>query len=310
MRQLIVIAICWATCAPCTGQDLLDEAELPIQAQLEKVVKAFGTSHRGQWHLNAAAVEELNTLNQSVSDKDEIVKQIAIFAAGKGEEQPLVARLILDVLQPPPDIIIRTLAPHLEARDEKIRSFVRDWFQFHDQGGPDDDPLKGVNFKDYVKYVRGQWSNVPAPFVEYIYGRSPERALIVFYRADPQDAVAAIKAEARKVEAARRQSDNADVAIPQKPAVRQKKRQILLAAHRVSETIWLKKNGFSDEFEKALPEAKERLAELAGRKEWWVRLYVATIMRWNPELRVAEVLEKLSHDGHASVSKTAKSLKG
>jgi hypothetical protein len=298
MRRALILAAILA--APCAAQEL--QPEPPIQEQLNKVVAVLNQD--SPLHLNVAAIQELNALNESVSDKHEIVKQVAILATGPGEQQPLVALAIMDLLDLPPKIVIRVLAPHLDAENPKLRSFVRDWFQGHDNGGPNDDPLKPVNFEDYVDYVRGQ-QNPPAPFVEYIYGRSPWRALIVFYRGDRQRAITAIQAEAREVEAARQELEGGT---PRQPAQRpqESERGILLAEQIVRHAIALKKwdNG------KLLPEAKEQLAKLAEYDEWWVRLYVAEIMLRHPELRVPEVVEKLSSDGNASVSKAAKAAKG
>lgn len=239
-----------------------------IQEQIAKVVAAFNQSG-DPVPLNAPAAEALKALN-ALADKAEIVNQVAVYAAGPGKEPPLMALAIVHWLDVPPSVVIRTLAPHLDAANPNLRSFVRDWFQGHDNGGPDD-PLKPVNFRDYVSYAR---NNPPAAFVDYLFERSPDRALIVFYRATRAD-----------------------------------DRNILLAAHTIENAIWLKKNRFDDEFRVAVPAAKEQLAKLTGHDQLWVRRYVAEITRRHPELRVAEIVEKLSNDGNASVSTAAKATK-
>jgi hypothetical protein len=137
--------------------------------------------------------------------------------------------------------------------------------------------------------------------VEYIFERSPERALLVFYRASRRgEAIAALQAEAKKFEAARQG------AIPIGPPLAKPKGpdELLLSELVVSHAIRLKR--FDEQFRQALPEAKVHLTKLANHDEWWVRRYVAEIMRRHPELRVSEVVETLSNDGNSSVSKAAK----
>jgi hypothetical protein len=303
MRQAIILAMCLVT--PCAAQDvkaLLAQSEPPIQEQFNKIldaIKEAGVDPRS----NIAAIQQAHSLNESIADKGEIVKQLAILAAVPGEVQPLMARAILDLLDLPPAIVIRVLAPYLDADNKNLRSFVRDWFQSHDNGGTDD-PLKPVNFEDYADYVRGQ-QNPPEAFVEYIYGRSPGRALLVFHRAGRTGlAIAKLRDTREKMEAAKREADEAPRgAWPRKAPEPQRTLDDIMVAERiVSHAITLKKweNG------KLLPEAKEQLAKLAEREEWWVRRYVAEIMRQHPELRQDEVLEKLSEDDNATVSNAAK----
>jgi hypothetical protein len=292
MRRALALIL---LATPCAAQEL--QPEPSIQEQLGKVTAVLNQST--PLHLNVAAIKELNSLYQSVTDKHDIVEQVAVFSTGPGEQQPLVALAIIDLLRLPPEIVIPVLAPHLDAENPKLRSFVRDWFQGHDNGGPGYDPLKPVNFEDYVKYMQEQKGNVPEPFVEYIYGRSPGRALIVFYRAIEQrsKAIAAVQAEKREIEAARQ-----GLPIPKQQRRQQSEEPgIFLAEQIISHAARLK----NWEKGKLLPEAKEQLATLAEHQEWWVRLYVAEIMRRHPELRQDDVLEKLRRDDNRLVSKAA-----
>lgn len=229
----------------------------------------------------------------------------------------LTALLILQRLELPPIIVIRVLAPYLDAENERMRSFVRDWFRQHDNAGADESPLKPVNYEEYAKYVSQKvkgHEDVPTPFVEYIYERSPERALLVFYRAHGQrDAVADVQAEAREVEAARQQLENPELPIPRQPAEQRQQDQeqepeILLAEHVIDNAIWLKKYHFDERFQKALPEAKEQLHKLSQDDQWWARLYVAEIMRRHRELRQPAVVQRLASDGNPLVSKIAKAV--
>ncbi|MEX2168919.1 MAG: hypothetical protein WD851_06395, partial [Pirellulales bacterium] len=217
------------------------------------------------------------------------------------------------------------------ADNEHLRSFVRDWFQSHDNAGspgPGVPPLQPVNYEDYRDYVRGLLNTKPPPeiptaFIEYIYERSPGRALIVFYQANPQRhaaTVARLREIQEELEAAREQPkvEGASETPQQRKAdreeeIRQKveselRREVLLAEHIVGNAIWLKEHKFGEEFQKALPEAKEQLWKLSERDdEWWARLYVAEIMRQHRELRQEAVVQRLATDTNSLVSKAAKS---
>jgi hypothetical protein len=178
--------------------------------------------------------------------------------------------------------------------------------------------LKPVNYEDYLTYVRVQLNineEVPTAFVEYIYERSPERALLVFHRANPRkhaETVARLRAMREQLEADRQQLENQgpDAMPPRPDRPRQRENrvpdEILVAEKIISHAISLKnwENG------KLLPEAREQLAKLSEHREWWVRLYVAEIMRRHRELRLPDVLQKLSSDEHALVSNAAKKAKG
>jgi hypothetical protein len=85
------------------------------------------------------------------------------------------------------------------------------------------------------------------------------------------------------------------------------RREIELAAHIVSNAIWLNQNKFDEQFQKALPEATDELTKLAKQDQWWARLYVAEIMRQHRELRQPDVLQQLSTDSNGLVSEAAKS---
>ncbi|MEX2172066.1 MAG: hypothetical protein WD851_22285, partial [Pirellulales bacterium] len=209
------------------------------------------------------------------------------------------------------------------ADNEHLRSFVRDWFQSHDTCASGGLSLQSVNYSDYLEYVRGQLKlneDVPTAFIEYLYERSPERALMVFYQANPQRhaaTVARLREMQEELEADRQQLDDEGASeTPQQrkadreEEIRQKveselRREVLLAEHTVSNAIWLKEHRFGEEFQKALPEATSELAKLAKHDEWWVRLYVAEIMRQHRELRQRAVVQRLASDSNSLVSKAA-----
>lgn len=171
-------------------EDLTAQSNPEIQDRIYDTLDAFQAGDRN----NAAEAYRQLGLLRSVNPQ-EIVTQLAIFAARIGDgEQVLRARRILDLLNIQPAIVIEVLAPYLDADEPKLRSFVRDWFEYHDKAaapGPVLPPLQPVNYSDYKDYIRGKIirnEEVPEPFVEYIYERLPGYALIAFYHAHgPKD---------------------------------------------------------------------------------------------------------------------------
>jgi len=300
-------------CVSCVAQEvsvkkLLAQAEPAIQERIGRVFDALENStHALRNNISIEARREIENLKDSVADKGEIVKQLAVYAAAPGEQQPLIALAILQLLDLPPSFVIPSLAPHLSDDNIKVRSFARDWFQAHDNAGADETKLKPVNFEDYAHYVRKarQNENVPTAFIQYLYERSPNRAFLVFVRTDQQsDAVKGLKAIRKKME---QQGANLE-GLP-RPRAGVEKNELLLAEHTISNAIWLRKHYYHERFPAASQLAKQELYKLAERNEWWVRLYVAEIMLRNRELRLADVLDRLSRDSNALVSKAAKSAK-
>jgi hypothetical protein len=272
----------------CIAQDadidaLLKQAEEPIQQHLRLIVEALAPSNQ------AFLRERVANLHDSIADKNEIVKQIAIYAASPGEGPPLLALGLIQTLEIPPSVVIRGLAPYLDAENKNLRSFVRDWFQGHDNAGPISSQQAPVNYRDYYAYVRERMNakqEIPAPFVDYVFERSPGEALLIFDKANRLGGALA-----------RLQGAN----IPQK--------DVALAERVVSNAIWFKQHRHKDRFQAALPDAKSELTKLGSHKQWWARRYVAEIMRRHPELRQEDVLQKLLGDSDESVSKAARSVK-
>lgn len=82
------------------------------------------------------------------------------------------------------------------------------------------------------------------------------------------------------------------------------RRQLLLAEHVVSDTLWKHEHGFLDK-QKVEPEAAAQIEKAAGDKQWWVRLYAAEIMSQHPAFRKPELLQKLAKDENALVRESA-----
>lgn len=311
---LVVVGCARIAFAQPEVERLIAAADPAIQAQIGTTFNAFLSGERSELKTNWQGFRELKKLKEVAGDDEQLVKQLAIYAVAvpRVEEHQVIGVLhILQVLDLKPSIPIRVLAPYLDSDNRLLRGFVRDWFESHDSHGLDGSPLPSANYRDYVDYINrtlNMHDEVPTAFVEYIYERSPDQALLVYLRVDRRDeTIARLHAIGENLEAARQGRQARKVKIPQR---RDQQREFLLAAHVVDNAIWLKENEFDEQLKQALPEAQEQLAKLSEHDQWWVRLYVAEIMRRHRELRLADVLDKLSEDANPSVSKAAKAAKG
>jgi hypothetical protein len=290
-------------------EKLLAESDAAIQAQIGAVFDAKS---------EIEAFQHTQALKGLARDKAELVKQLAIFEATssrKHEMHVLMTLIILGRLDVQPSTSFRTLAPYLDSENEGLREFAEEWFQGY-SGAASDDPLEA-----YASYIGGQLARgeeVPAALIEHMHQRlPPERVLLIFIRASRSPVAAAqIKAINKRVEARRQgreiSQQEKEEELRREKVQRQRgeeRREILLAEHLVSSAIWLKKNGFGEEFVKLKPEAREQLAKLSGNEHWWARLYVAEIMGRHFSLRLPEVLDKLSEDENALVREAAKAAK-
>ena len=304
---------------------LIAKSDPAMQAQIEAAVNAVLSKNLNETSTNWQGARELKKLKELTDKEEKIVEQSAIYAITEGEPEEhkdLQAIAVLNILDIRPAVIIRILAPYLDADDQQLHGFAEMWFDAHDNADaapPRSPPFKPVNYNDYEVYVSrqlGRGEEVPAGFIRYIYKRSPGRALLVFaYASRVPDMVARLKLM-RNVFEARQQGKVPEPQnvtaqqLDERGKVRSRARnEIRLAEHIVSNAIWLKENGFADRFQAALPKANETLATLAKHKEWWARLYVAEIMFQYPELRQEDVLQQLSQDENELVRKAAQAIK-
>jgi len=263
------------------------EPQQEIQDQIQRTLDAFEKETERGCH-------ELKELKVLANDDAKLVKQLAYFAEHlvKGEPgiEVLKVRYLLDHLDIRASVIIATLAPYLDAEDEELRSLVQDWFQFHDKArapGPGLPPLQPVNYSDYEKYVQDRLTlNQPLPeaFVKYIFDALPGNALLAIAFANYE-----AHADHEGQEPTPRDTQTSD---------------IIWAEHIISDAIWRRINGFDERFEEINQEAVAELEKLSKHDAWWVRLYVAEIVKQHPELGAEGVVERLRQDKYELVRET------
>jgi len=331
MRRGFVLVLVVSLQTAVHAQDvetLISESDPAIQGQINRIYDVFRRAARDDLKTNCDAFDELQRLKDMTDDKGEIVKQLALFAATTDSAEDAHVMLtgsILEYLNLPASIPIRVLAPYLDADDRQLRDFARGWFFNHDGHGRTQSrsPLGPTNYYDYMQYVRSRLNKneeIPIPFIKYLYEEQPDKAILVFAYANRQAVGAGQLAILRDVFDARLQgreleshemrqlrSEKRQQELRQQLA-KEEQSEILLAEHIVSNAIWLKENVFNDRFKKALPEVNAELAKLAKHDQWWVRLYVAVIMRRHRELQQDEVIAMLSKDSDPLVAKAAEQM--
>jgi hypothetical protein len=253
-----------------------------IQAGLARAVDEFAKvdRYRGSEDALRALWEVKDTAG---NDLEVFVQQCAFFMANaerarddKGATIPL---MFFNALEISDGQIIRALAPFLDATDTTLRDIVHKLFVKIDGRAPGyQPPLKPTDYSKYEGYIHGlvvQNESIPEPFAAHIYRKSPGDALAVFVYAHSR---------------------------PPLP----KGHPVLWAEHIVSGAIWRKQQGFDQEFEKAKAGAVAELEKLSKDDLWWVRLYVAEIVRQHPDLANERILERLRNDPNVLVQNTLK----
>ena len=159
MRTILLLCVSIVPCALCAAEDadieqLMVQKDPVVQEQIARILAALGRTHL-ELDGNVRAFEELQKLKDKVAAEDELVKQLAIFAATPGDEQqPLAAVVILGHLRIPHQVTIRALAPYLDTADPQLHSFLYDIFHGIDHA--DTGPFKSGNYYDYLEYIRVQ----------------------------------------------------------------------------------------------------------------------------------------------------------
>jgi hypothetical protein len=317
MRTILLLCVSIVPCALCAAEDadieqLMVQSDPVVHEQIARTLAALGRTHL-ELDGNVRAFEELQKLKDTVAE-DELVKQLAIFAATPADEQrPLAAVVILGHLRIPHQVTIRALAPYLGTADPQLHSFLYDIFRGIDHA--DSGPFKLGNFYDYLEYIRVQVDRneeIPDSFVKYIYERSPGQALAVFNSAtvNVSDEILLLNKARERAQQGRAPTEQERAEVHRVKAERQQEKQerrkIVLAEHIISNALWLKKHGFDERFQATMPEAMAELEKLAKHEEWWARMYVVYIMRQNLVLRRDHILRQLAEDENELVREAAK----
>ena len=223
----------------------------------------------------AAATEQQqsNALNQLRARDDvthqRLVRELVYYSSRADDTlEAMAAGAIFRRLDIPDQVVMAALVPLLGTTDPDLGKSVRNIL-----GGLEGRRAgRSPDFSAYREIIADaarEANEPPDALIRYMYESDAGEALLTLMRAYQLRQPAALKT-------------------------------LLWAEHVVSDVLWKQRNGFlnPDEIE---PAATEELARLAGHEAWWVRLYVAEIVRQHPEFRQPALIERLKRDAHPLV---------
>ncbi|MCG8405901.1 MAG: hypothetical protein MI923_11965 [Phycisphaerales bacterium] len=218
--------------------------------------------------------ERLNRIQDlSVGRHDHMIGQLLWYYATSDEKvkaSSVVGR-VLDHHDVPKQTSVFALIPHLDDRDASVREMTRSLLQGYEERSASRPP----DFSAYRSFIEAKIRTGGEPsdsLVRHMYESDPGTALLAIMRGyqlrDPDEM-----------------------------------KLILWAEHVVADLFWKRRHGFLGP--KAVePAVIRQLRLLAQHERWWVRMYVAEILRRHPELARPQVLESLQDDAHPLVRET------
>jgi hypothetical protein len=169
-------------------------------------------------------------------------------------------------------ITIRTVLPYyLHGEDRRLREFIKGYV-LRGESPTHELPENNELVFALSSYVGERKKDPPWGAVQLLYWKAPSAALM-------------------KMHGFYNTGDN------------EKHRALVWAEHRVRDVVWKKATGFIKPGER--DDAVAELSKLSQYDEWWVKLYVAEMLRRHPFLRDPRILDRLRNDPNALVAKAA-----
>jgi len=163
--------------------------------------------------------------------------------------------------------IVRGVLPYVGSENRALDAAVNDLLRQVENG---DSIARPPDYSEYETCISVSHKEPPLPLIRRMFDRSAGTALLTM----------------------------SHVYTPFQDTAR--RRQLLWGEHVVSDTIWKHRHGFLPTT-KVESEAATQIAKLSKDDAWWVRLYVAEILRQHPAFRTPELVERLTKDPHELV---------
>jgi hypothetical protein len=258
---LLVTAVVPAADAPAGGKLRID----PDPAIQSAIIEAGHATDKAAFDIQVHRLNEMSRV-----DLPRFVAQIMLYSAIHSKDaatKPLVGR-ILKQLDLQRESVVAALVPHLDNAAPAIVKNTRELLA----GYEDRSVTRGPDFSAYRAIIE---ADVQA-------GREPQTSLVGFmFESDPG---AALRTMVRSMQL--RKPDEI------KP--------ILWGEHLVAELLWKRQYGFVKPTDVDAA-AVEQVEKLSRHNYWWVRLYVAAIIKTHPELGTRELMNRLAADANACV---------
>jgi len=193
-----------------------------------------------------------------------------------GEEDVLVRDALTTIaheLHIPEVRVVAALLPYIETSDARLRAFIREDVLGDGQHSAfekdQNDPKVAALF--YLTFHSRMQKSQPWAVAQICFWKAPTASLMLY-----------VSREGRLQN-------------------RDKMKAILWAQHTVEDVLWKQKLHFDKPGD--LQSAIDELDKLSQFEEWWVKLYVAEMLRRHEELKDAKILERLRSDKNPLVAK-------
>lgn len=259
-----------------------------VQRQIDKV---FRTYHAGSADQDSGAsrIEAQMNIFREVLKLVKLVKDDRVALARQliyYQLYPVYARHREDVILLPmiydlaninmDDDMVAAVLPYMGTTDEKlareIPRILHDVEDWHRSPYAQSVP----DFSPYQSVLARDEDNPPLAFIEYMYTSNPGEAMrtcmSVFW--DRQESM----------------------------------QPVLWAEHVVADVLRKQECKFIGPHE-TTPEAIAELGRLSKHRAWWARLYVAAILRQEPEFRTEDLMKRLRTDSHPLVRKAIREVR-
>ncbi|MCP4247583.1 MAG: hypothetical protein GY778_11090 [bacterium] len=266
--RLCVITTLTAVAAASAAVDDAPAADTPVidpDPALQKVIATvMSPSDQRQ---QDSALDQLRTLGDA--EPERLVRQSVYYSTQAATTRDaMAAGVIIRRLNVSDSDVITALIPLLETTGEKLGQSVRNILSGYEGRSAGRRPDFSAYRQMIADSVR-EGGEPPAGLIRYLYESDPGEAMLTVMRAH-------------------RLKDPAEI----KP--------LIWAEHVVAEVLWKQQYGFLSR-NQIEPEAGKELAHLAQHRAWWLRLYVAEIMRQRPAFRQPALVRLLESDPNPSV---------
>lgn len=214
-------------------------------------------------------------IKEQNGDHAQLVEQLLWYAAQHEKDNKSRAFVghLLKRLESAKQEIVMTLVPHLDNRDGNVRNVTRELLR----GYEDRSATRQPDFSVYRSIIEASISE----------GKQPQDSLVQFmYQSDPgMGLLAMVRAMGLR-----------------KP---EEIKPILWGEHVVAELFWKRQYGFMER-DGVDVAAVQELEKMSQHDRWWVRLYVAEIIKENRELATPSIINRLTIDANLLVRQTMK----
>jgi hypothetical protein len=263
---LLMVAALANAPATATSEPVRTGGEIIADAPLQAAIQSFAAaSNRAEADARLARIRTLCD-----RDHGRLIDQLLLYDAtcGNAENAKSCVGLILEDARIPKEAAVTALVVHLDNANPSIQRMVCSLLHGYEDGSATRPP----DFSTYRTIIETAVRAGKEPsdsLVKFMYETDPGTALLTMMRGyqlrDPNE---------------------------MKP--------ILWAEHVIADMFWKRQFGFLAPQE-APAAAVNELDTLSRHERWWVRLYVAELLYYHPELRRPEMFDRLREDRHAVV---------